>query len=146
MRFFPFISAFRKAALPDTPAPEWRGAGRAIVVDDQDDVRNLVAHEIERLGFTVDSAGDAPKALSYFESDPARVSLAIVDIRLPGMDGLELARRLRQIRRDIPIVIMSAYAGPETAVGLRAQPSTGFLPKPFKHEALVSEVRGVLGD
>lgn len=146
MRLFPFTSTRRKATEPAAPPPEWRGSGRAIVVDDQDDVRNLVAHAVERLGFTVDTAGDGPRALACFEADPARVSLAVVDIMLPGMDGLELVRRLRLVRQDIPVVIMSGYFGPEAAARLRAQPSTGFLQKPFKPEALVCEVRSVLGD
>lgn len=144
MSNLPTTPAARKAVPAGSPAPEWRGSGRAIVVDDQEDVRNLVAHAVERLGFTVDAAGDGRKALSCFESDPAHVSVAIVDIMLPGMDGLELVRRLRLIREDVPVVIMSGYFGQETAARLRAQPSTGFLQKPFKPDALVSEVRRVL--
>ncbi len=146
MRIFPFRRSGRKAS-PQVPAtPEWKGTGRVIVVDDQDDVRSLVTHSVERLGFTVESAGDGQKALTYFESDPSHVSLVIVDIVLPGMDGIELVRRLRLIRRDIPVVMMSGYYGKETADKLKAQPATGFLHKPFKPNTLVSEMRGVLGD
>jgi two-component system cell cycle sensor histidine kinase/response regulator CckA len=145
MRIFPFTKPTRKVAEAPPPPPEWRGEGRVIVVDDQDDVRNLVAHSVERLGFTVESACDGRGALSSFESDPCRVSLVIVDIVLPGMDGIELVRRLRLIRRDVPVVVISGYFGQETGDRLRAEPATGFLQKPFKPDALLSEMRGVLG-
>jgi DNA-binding response OmpR family regulator len=146
MRIFPFTWPARKGASTILPVPEWRGTGRVIVVEDHDDVRDLVAHLVERLGFTVESAGDGQKALSCFESDPTHVSLVIVDIVLPGMDGIELVRKLRLIKRDVPVVIMSGCFGQDRAGELMAQPATGFLHKPFKPDALVSEVRGVLGN
>ena len=145
VRIFPFTRSARKGAQPPPPVPEWKGAGRVIVVDDQDDVRNLITHSVERLGFTVEATGDGRTALSCFESDPSRVSLVIVDIVLPGMDGIELVRRLRLIRRDVPVVVISGYFGQDTGERLRAQPATGFLQKPFKPDALFSEMRGVLG-
>ena len=92
-----------------TRAIDWRGSGCVLVVDDEDPVRTVVARAVTRLGFTSNSAANGPSALALFTADPALYVLAIVDIKIPGMDGLEIMSRLRLVRPDLPVILMSGY-------------------------------------
>ena len=127
-------------------AADWKDCARVLIVDDEDAVRTLVAHSVQRLGFVARLADAGPQALSAFEADPASYSLAIVDIKLPGIDGFEVLRRIRSLRPDIPAILMSGYyrngPGPEVA----SMAPTSFLPKPFTLAALASAIRSILKD
>ena len=63
---------------------------------------------------------------------------------MPGMGGIELARHVREIRSDIPILFMSGYTDSHTGVKLLTQQQAAFLPKPFSPEALARKVREVI--
>jgi CheY-like chemotaxis protein len=133
------------AAVDVAPRPiDWRGSGRVLVVDDDDPVRFVVTGAVTRLGFTTQSASDGPTALSLFESDPSGYSLVILDVRLPSMNGIEVMRRLRVIRPDIPVIMMSGYSKQEAMERSPSEMANGFLHKPFKLDALAREVRAVL--
>jgi two-component system cell cycle sensor histidine kinase/response regulator CckA len=133
----------------DAPSERTRPAdrkdcGKVLIVDDEDAVRTLVAHSVQRLGFVARLADAGPPALSAFGDDPASYSLAIVDIKLPGIDGFEVLRRIRVLRPDMPAILMSGYyrngPGPDDALTA----PTGFLPKPFTLGALASAIRSIL--
>ena len=123
----------------------WRGAGHVLVVDDEDAVRSLVAHSVERLGFSVTVATDGPQGISAFESDPALFRLAILDLKMPGIDGIEVLRTIRAIRPDIPVILMSGYYRNEPAAQAKSAAPTGFLHKPFTLAALNSKICSILG-
>jgi DNA-binding response OmpR family regulator len=80
---------------------------RIMIVDDEENIRFLYKEELEEEGFTVELAKDGQEALdklSFFRPD-----LITLDIKMPGMDGIETLKRIREIERQLPIVICSAY-------------------------------------
>ena len=93
---------------------EWSGSGRILVVDDEEAVRIVVSRVVERLGFTAELASDGDEAISLYSNDPTRFVLALVDVRLPGVNGIDIAREFRHLRPELPIVLMSGYTRHET--------------------------------
>jgi CheY-like chemotaxis protein len=100
-------------ADPPTPVPAPRLTCRVLVVDDQDDVRNLVRHELERTGATVDSVSDGQQALDLVlqasRSGPA-IDAVLLDMQMPLLDGYDTARRLRAAGFRGAIIALTASA------------------------------------
>jgi DNA-binding response OmpR family regulator len=115
--------------------------GRILAVDDDPAILEVVRLNLEAEGYEVLAAGDAESALAAFAERPA--VLAILDVMLPGADGFELARRLRE-RSDIPIVMLSARdTDVDKAVGLGIG-ADDYVTKPFSPVELVARVKAHL--
>ncbi|NOY13679.1 MAG: response regulator, partial [Deltaproteobacteria bacterium] len=87
---------------------------RILVADDEESIRWVLSRALKKKGFTVDLAEDGKQALSMFRSD--RYDLAVLDIKMPGLQGLEL---LKQVQEDCPetlVVIMTAESTMENAI------------------------------
>lgn len=80
---------------------------RILVVDDEESIRQLYQEELSEAGYSVELAADGAEALRKVEK--ARPDLMTIDIRMPGMDGVELLGRVRETHRDLPIIICTAY-------------------------------------
>ncbi|HWT78562.1 MAG TPA: response regulator [Candidatus Methylomirabilis sp.] len=78
-----------------------------LVVDDEADIRLLYQEELQEAGYQVTVAADGHEALRMVQK--GRPDLMTIDIKMPGMDGVELLRRVREIHRDLPIIICTAY-------------------------------------
>jgi len=119
-------------------------SGRILVVEDERDIAELVVHYMRREGYVTESAADGRTALARIES--SLPDLVILDLMLPGMDGLEICRRLRRNDRTmaIPILMLTAR-GEETdkVVGLEVG-ADDYLTKPFSPRELVARVRALL--
>ena len=85
-----------------------------LIVDDKDLMRDSVGATLQRAGFTVVTASDGAAALESIAS--RRPDCVVTDLKMPGMTGLELIERVRQIDDDLPIVMMTAFGAVETAV------------------------------
>ena len=137
------VPARRGPKFPRTTLhPSWAPAPAAIVlVEDDPPLRTLMARALKENGFAVRAAGAAPEMWTAFESGP--VDLILLDIMLPGTNGFDLCRALRQ-RTDAPIIFVSAK-GSETdrVVGLELG-ADDYIPKPFGTRELVARVRAVL--
>ena len=111
-----------------------------LVVDDVDSVRRLIRRVLEHAGHRVLEAGDGVEALACLAANPT-VELVITDLRMPNMDGWELATRLSGRSRRLPVLFMSGFdehlAG-DTIAG-------PVLPKPFTPEQLDERIRQLLG-
>lgn len=130
-------------APPVAPAP-LQGSGRVLVVDDDDAVRMMVAHSVERMGFRVVQARDGASALAQMQGGASPIVTAVVDLRMPGMDGIELMRRIRAIRPAMPVILTSGYYQPDSGTPPDPKVPTRFLHKPYTLAALTSELRSVL--
>ena len=80
---------------------------RILVVDDEEAIRQLYRVELSEAGYQVDLAADGIEALRMVEQ--SRPDLMTIDIRMPGIDGIELLAKVRAKHRDLPIIICSAY-------------------------------------
>ena len=112
-----------------------------LVVDDEENIRNLVKAYLEAEGFTVYVALDGPQGLALFRR--YRPELVILDVMLPGMDGFEL---LRDIRRESEVYVLMLTARseePDRVVGLTIG-ADDYLTKPFSPRELVARVKAIL--
>ena len=125
-----------------------RGNGETVlVVEDADGMRDLVVEILERAGYAVLSANSGDEAVRIVLETRERIALVVTDIVMPKMSGRTLAGRLRQIRPELRVLLMSGY---ETATEARAREPVAsdrrlpLIEKPFTEDALLARVRDVL--
>ena len=112
-----------------------------LVVDDDATVREIVITYLTAAGHTVTSASDGTEALESAASTPPE--LVVLDLMLPGVDGLEVCRRLRE-RSDVPVIMLTAKGTVgDRVVGLE-QGADDYVTKPFSPRELVLRVDSVL--
>jgi DNA-binding NtrC family response regulator len=112
---------------------------RILVVDDEQHVRASLAAWFREDGYDVSVAGSGREALQALAHDGADILL--VDIKMPGMDGLELHRKARELAPDATVIMMTAYASVETAVEALKDGAYDYVVKPFDPEAVSRLVR-----
>jgi len=115
-----------------------------LVVEDEDALRASICRMLRAHGYEVLEAGDGARALRLLE-DPsaAPVELVLTDLRMPVMDGRQLASTLARLRPSLPIVFMSGYTAQLMDLRL-VSPHDDFLAKPFREADLLAAVRGQL--
>jgi two-component system, OmpR family, response regulator ResD len=120
-----------------------RFRGSVLVVDDEPTIAEVVSRYLERAGYDVRTAGDGDLALTL--AGDSRPDLVVLDLMLPGLTGLEVMRRLRDIDRDRVAVILLTAKGDESdrVVGLRLG-ADDYIVKPFSPTELVARVDAVL--
>lgn len=117
---------------------------KILVVDDELSIRELVKYNLEKAGFIVECSDDGLKALSLIKDNPP--DLIVLDLMLPGMDGLEVCRNIRQMEKTkyLPVIILTAKAGEiDRVVGLELG-ADDYLTKPFSPRELVARVKTIL--
>jgi DNA-binding response OmpR family regulator len=114
---------------------------RILVVDDEQSIRTIVEYALRDAGFEVLSAARGDDALALVRRDPP--DLVVLDLMLPGMDGLEVCRRIRA-ERSVPIIILSARGEElDKVLGLELG-ADDYVTKPFSPRELVSRVKANL--
>ena len=119
---------------------EKRASARILLVDDDEEVRNIAAATIEELGYEVVSVASGQAALQILGEE--RFDLLMTDIAMPGMTGVDLARRVRQIDPDLPILFSSGYADVQT-FGENLSDEV-VLKKPFRISDVATRIDAVL--
>ena len=116
-----------------------------LVVDDESTALNFCVAALRQHGFQVFSASGGMQALPFFESGRPGIDLALLDVMMPGFNGVELAKRIQQLSPRTTIVLMSGYAAEEIKrlVGNDAAAYRSMW-KPFTSDALVRMIRNVL--
>ena len=105
-----------------------------LVVDDEEIVRESLGGWLEKDGYTVQSAPDGFAAIERLKAE--RWSILIVDLKMPGMDGLQVLEEAKKLQPDLAVVIMTAYATVDTAVAAMKLGAYDYLVKPFDPEEL----------
>jgi DNA-binding response OmpR family regulator len=112
-----------------------------LIVDDEEIVREVVAQYLRQEGFSVEVASDGPEALKSFAH--ARPDLVLLDLMLPGIDGLEVCRRIRT-QSNVPVIMVTAKGDEvDTIIGLGVG-ADDYVSKPFSPRELVARVKAVL--
>jgi DNA-binding response OmpR family regulator len=114
---------------------------RILIVEDDPSMRHLIRSQLEVQGFSVQVAADGHEALRLAANGP--LDLVLLDITLPTIDGLEVARRLRSTS-SIPIILVTARDSPETKIAALDIGGDDYLTKPFHSGELTARVRAVL--
>ena len=132
-------------AGPETgPFRAWRGAGRLLLVDDEESVRSVTSRMLRAMGFEVLLAADGVEALATLEAGGIRAVL--LDLTMPRMDGEATLRALRKISPDLPVVLCSGFdmmGNQKLAADLKV---SGFLLKPYRLADLQRALRRALGE
>ncbi len=113
-----------------------------LIVDDENVVREALGKWFEEEGYLVETATSAREALLKLPNQ--RWDLALLDIKMPGMDGLELHRNIREVDPEIIVIIMTGYASVETAVQALKDGAYDYIAKPFDPDDLAHLVRKAL--
>ena len=116
-----------------------------LVVDDEPDVEELFRQQFRRdlraQRFIMDFASSAANALTLIASTlDQSLILVLSDINMPGMTGLEMLPKVREIRPDVPVIMITAYGDPETRRKAIESGATGLLTKPIDFTLLRSEI------
>lgn len=112
-----------------------------LVVDDDADIRTLLAEQLEGAGFTVSTAGDAVAMRQALKA--ASIDLVVLDLNLPREDGLALCRDIRG-RSSLPVIMLTARSSPvDRIVGLEMG-ADDYVTKPFEPRELIARIRNVL--
>ncbi|MGL4236388.1 sigma-54-dependent transcriptional regulator [Tabrizicola sp.] len=113
-----------------------------LLVDDDDQMRRSTAQALELAGFAVTALATAQEALE--RAGPAFGGAVITDIRMPGMDGITLLERLREIDAEVPVILITGHAEVQLAVDAMRRGAYDFIEKPFTTQTLVSALRRAL--
>jgi two-component system response regulator MprA len=115
---------------------------RILVVDDDPAVTSLLRRGFTYEGFQVDTAASGPDALGLARERPP--ALVVLDIMMPGMDGLEVCRRLRAADSSLPILLLTARDAPTDQILGLDTGADDYVTKPFAFEVLLARVRALL--
>ena len=116
---------------------------RVLVVDDAEGIRSYLVSLLETRGYQVDTAEDGRRALALLEGGIAP-DVVLMDVMMPGMDGLETLRRIHELDPRLPVVVLSVVGRASTIVQAMQAGAADYLNKPFEEEELEATLRTVL--
>lgn len=131
-------------ALQETDTDIQGGKERILFIDDEKILTEMARDMLERLGYEVTAAMKSFEALEVFQNQPDSFDLVITDQTMPGLTGLEIARRMMRIRPDIPIILCTGYSNLVDEEVAKAQGIKAFALKPFTKSTFARLIRKVL--
>jgi PAS domain S-box-containing protein len=142
-------SAHQEASRPDSAtAPKAKQAapfaGTALVVDDDDSVRGVCAALLRRLGFTVLSAADGDQALALCQEHGKDLGLVLLDLTMPGLDGVATYRELKKLRPQLGVILCSGYSESDALARFHGEGLVHFLQKPYELQPLRRSIERLL--
>jgi len=113
-----------------------------LVIDDDNNMRWVIRRALTQAGYNVAMAASGEEGLELLAQEP--IDLVLLDLKMPGLDGLGVLRRFRQGSAEVPVILLTAYASVQTAVEAMKLGATDYLSKPFDVEALKLAVERAL--
>ena len=114
------------------------------VVDDEETVREVTKDMLEELGFNVITAKDGREGVALFHRYSQELSIVLLDMLMPVMDGATALPLMVEVDRSIPIILMSGYSEQEATEPFSGKGPAEFIKKPYDQRQLISKIRGVL--
>jgi two-component system, cell cycle sensor histidine kinase and response regulator CckA len=143
--YFPQVAQTSELPGSETTPDELpRGSETVLLVEDEGIVLALTQAILERYGYHVLAARDVYYALRIVQESHEQIRLLLTDTIMPGMNGLELAKRVQAMRPEIKVLFMSGYTDKEISSTTALDPGTAFLHKPFNPQALIHKVHEML--
>ena len=115
---------------------------RILVIEDETELRGLLGRALKKEGFAVDLCSDGDEGLYYATEYP--IDLAIIDLGLPGMSGMDIVRKARAAERSFPILILTARADWQDKVEALELGADDYVTKPFRLEEVIARVHALL--
>ena len=145
----PRSSRAAPAATTPTLAPARTSGGasrpRVLVVDDEASIRDLLAKTLVELAeYDVDVAADGRSAIERMRMNP--YDLLIVDLKMPGMDGLAVIREAKRYKADLPVIIITGFSTESSAIEAVNLGVAGYLTKPFRVPQVLAAATKALGE
>jgi CheY-like chemotaxis protein len=126
------------------PEPSQRSDATVLLIDDQEEVLEVALEFLERAGFKVRSASSGKAGVELLQKHLDTIDLVVLDLVMPEMSGEQTFDRLRSLRADIPILLVSGYDREGVAERFVGRGIAGFLSKPYEAEGLIESVRSAL--
>ena len=114
-----------------------------LIAEDEENIRKLVASYLTREGYRVIQAKDGQEAVEYFEDLGDSVSLVVLDIMMPRMDGYEVCRKIRELS-DVPVVMLTARDTEYDEINGFAYGADEYISKPFSPAILIARIKNLL--
>lgn len=111
---------------------------RILIIDDEKNIRLTLTHALDPIGSSVDTAVNGEEGLEMIAEN--NYDIILLDLKMPGMDGLEVLKRLREIAQGVRVIIITAYGTIENAVEAMKLGAVDFIQKPFSPK----EIRGLI--
>jgi CheY-like chemotaxis protein len=129
------------ASVRQSVAP--RNSGCALVIDDEAAVRAATVAILSSAGYRVLEADGGEAAKRLFRSHSSEIDVVLLDLAMPGSNGEQTLLALRQIRADVPVILLTAYARDDARPAAIRDELAGFVAKPFSYEELINAVKSV---
>ncbi len=143
--YLPISKEYPELIIPSLPTPgNLDGTETLLLVEDEDEVRQLATGILRARGYTVLAAPDGIGALQLSDTYPGEISILVTDVMLPNMSGAELAIKLQALRPSLRVLFSSGYTENSIVHHCELDSGIAFLPKPFTPIALVQKVHEVL--
>src|SRR5688572_6569508 len=119
-----------------------RRSGSILVIDDEEIMREILEAALTREGSQVSMASSGDDGLEI--ASPPPFDAAIVDVMMPGMDGIATLEELRKLDEDLPALMITAFASVETAIAAMKRGAFDYITKPFKNDEVLIVVRNAV--
>ncbi len=117
---------------------------KILIVEDEQNIREFEVIHLKRKGYETVEAGSGEEALELFLVDPESFSAALLDVSMPGMDGFELCKRLREVSDTLGIIMLTARSQEEDKIGGLSLGADDYVTKPFSPSELLARVEALL--
>jgi len=143
--YLPLVAApAEPLALEHTPVSNYRGEETILLVEDDEQVRELASEALSASGYSVLVADTPQSAISLCRDHAERIDLLLTDVVMPGIGGRELSKQLTAIRPDLRVLYMSGYTPQAILHHGELEANTFFIQKPFTPSSLAAKIREVL--
>ncbi len=132
--------------MVESTSKDWRGHGLVLLADDEESIRSMGRHLLERAGFEVVTASDGREAVELYLRHHRIVRLVVLDMTMPHLDGEGCFRELRRVDPNVKVIMTSGYNEQEVVNRFVGKGLAGFVQKPYKAADLLPKLREVLGE
>ncbi|WP_291272105.1 ATP-binding protein [Geothrix sp.] len=139
--FLPALALGAGLGLPRQQGAGWRGHGLLLLVDDEPSARAVARELAESLGFQVLEAADGQEAVSMFELRHAEITVVLMDLTMPHMDGRQAFQHMHAVDPQVPVVLSSGYNEQDVLADFLGRGLAGFLPKPYQSSQFQTVLR-----
>jgi len=131
--YFPALeSELKEESARNLPKPAFsNGKGTVLIVEDQDQVRNLAVHTLQNCGYTVFAAEDGASGLALYRENAEKINLVVLDVIMPKMGGRECFENMRKINPNVKVLIITGYTVDGSAQDFLKEGAVGVIEKPF---------------